>query len=110
MSQTTEGVTWDGTSEAFHEGMLFLSNHRDIVLDPSLLNVALLEGREDRLEIGIGSNLLSRPWVNELVQVEPMFCGGAFRKRKRALRTQLAYSSLHPTRHPTRHARLACPP
>ena len=54
MSKTTEGVTWDGPPEAFQEGMLFLSNHRDIVLDPSLLNVALLEEERDRRKSALG--------------------------------------------------------
>ena len=91
MSQTTEGVTWNGPSEAFHEGMLFLSNHRDIVLDPSLLNVALLEEGRGSTEIGIGSNLLSRPWVNDLVRLNRCFVversGSARERYEHSLRT-----------------------
>ena len=46
MSKTTAGVTWNFHPSSLKEGMLFLSNHRDIVLDPSLVNVALLEEKE----------------------------------------------------------------
>lgn len=103
MSQTTEGVTWDGPSEAFHEGMLFLSNHRDIVLDPSLLNVALLEEGRGSTEIGIGSNLLSRPWVNDLVRLNRCFVversGSARERYEHSLRTA-AYIQ-HVTHHGT---------
>ena len=103
MSKTTEGVTWDGPSEAFQEGMLFLSNHRDIVLDPSLLNVALLEEGRGSTEIGIGSNLLSRPWVNDLVRLNRCFVvkrsGSARERYEHSLRTA-AYIQ-HVTQHGT---------
>lgn len=91
MAQTTDIVTWHGNPKSFQEGMLFLSNHRDIVLDPSLLNVALLEEGRGSTEIGIGSNLLSKPWVNDLVRLNRCFVversGSARERYEHSLRT-----------------------
>jgi len=55
------------------EGALFISNHRDIVLDPSLINVALVNLGASTTEIGIGSNLLGLPWVKALVRLNRSF-------------------------------------
>lgn len=73
MAQTTQGVTWNAAPGAMDEGMLYLSNHRDIVLDPSLVNVALLDHGRGSTEIGIGSNLLGSPWVSDLVRLNRCF-------------------------------------
>lgn len=54
-------------------GALFISNHRDIVLDPSLVNLALLQRGFPTSEIGIGSNLLRLPWVERLVRLNRSF-------------------------------------
>ena len=73
MAQTTQGVSWNVAPSSMDRGMLFLSNHRDIVLDPSLVNVALLEHGRGSTEIGIGSNLLGSPWVSDLVRLNRCF-------------------------------------
>ena len=54
-------------------GALFISNHRDIVLDPSLVNLALVQRGFPTTEIGIGSNLLRLPWVERLVRLNRSF-------------------------------------
>ena len=46
MVETTKGMSWSGSEKGLDEGMLYLSNHRDIVLDPSLVNVVLLNREE----------------------------------------------------------------
>lgn len=52
----------------------FLSNHRDIVLDSALLDVALFEnGFENTVEIGIGDNLLIYPWIKAIVRMNKAF-------------------------------------
>lgn len=73
MAQTTEGVTMEVHPNAMASGMLFLSNHRDIVLDPSLVNMALLDRGRTSTEIGIGSNLLGSEWVRNLVRLNRCF-------------------------------------
>ena len=52
----------------------FVSNHRDIVLDSALLDKLLVDvGSETTCEIAIGDNLLSLPWVRDLVRVNKSF-------------------------------------
>ena len=70
---TTTGFTWHAAPGALDHGMLYLSNHRDIVLDPALINVAMLQHGRGSTEIGIGSNLLGSPWVNDLVRLNRCF-------------------------------------
>ncbi len=52
---------------------LYISNHRDIVLDSALLCAKLLEKDMDTVEIAIGDNLLIIPWIEELVRVNKSF-------------------------------------
>ena len=52
----------------------FISNHRDIVLDSAILDVMLIDnGFKTTCEIAIGDNLLSLPWVKDLVRVNKAF-------------------------------------
>lgn len=52
----------------------FISNHRDIVLDPGFLSVGLLDnGFPTTVEIAIGDNLLIYPWIKKLVRVNKSF-------------------------------------
>jgi len=52
---------------------LFMSNHRDIILDSALLNVILFENEMRTTEIAIGSNLLIFPWIEMLVKLNKSF-------------------------------------
>lgn len=52
----------------------FITNHRDIVMDPALLSISLLDnGFGNTMEIAIGDNLLIRPWIKRLVRVDKAF-------------------------------------
>ena len=52
----------------------FISNHRDIVLDSAILDVLLVDNHfKTTCEIAIGDNLLSLPWVKDLVRVNKAF-------------------------------------
>ena len=52
----------------------FVSNHRDIVLDSAFLAKFLIDnGFSTTCEIAIGDNLLSLPWVKDLVRVNKSF-------------------------------------
>lgn len=53
---------------------LFLSNHRDIVLDSAFLDLMLYNNDFERTcEIGIGDNLLIYPWIKKLVRMNKCF-------------------------------------
>ena len=49
-------------------GHLFLTNHRDIILDAALLAYLLNEHKGTRLYIGVGNNLFGRPWIEDLMR------------------------------------------
>ncbi|GAB6982443.1 hypothetical protein [Prevotella dentasini] len=52
----------------------FMSNHRDIVLDSALLDKLLIDAKfSTTCEIAIGDNLLSMPWVLDIVRVNKSF-------------------------------------
>ncbi len=52
----------------------FMSNHRDIVLDAALLDKMLIDAKfTTTCEIAIGDNLLSIPWVLDIVRVNKSF-------------------------------------
>jgi len=52
----------------------FVSNHRDIVIDPAFLSFLLLEnGFPGTVEIAIGDNLLIHPWIKTLVRINKSF-------------------------------------
>ena len=89
LTSSTDVVTYSLPDDFDPDGALFISNHRDIVLDPSLINLALVEVGASTTEIGIGSNLLGLPWVEALVRLNRSFIV----KRGGTPREQLANSA-----------------
>ena len=71
----TAGMTFSYPRDfSKHGRYIFLSNHRDIVLDSAFLDVALAgNGFERTVEIGIGDNLLIYPWIKKLVRMNKAF-------------------------------------
>ncbi|MCF0196244.1 MAG: 1-acyl-sn-glycerol-3-phosphate acyltransferase [Bacteroidaceae bacterium] len=71
------------------ERYLFLSNHRDIVLDSAILSLKLYESHfPTTCEIAIGDNLLIYPWIRTLVKMNK-----AFTVRRSLSRRELLESS-----------------
>ncbi|WP_284450114.1 1-acyl-sn-glycerol-3-phosphate acyltransferase [Spongiibacter tropicus] len=52
---------------------LFISNHRDIALDPAFVNYALYHNGLDTVRIAIGDNLLSKPFAADLMRINKSF-------------------------------------
>ncbi len=52
---------------------LFVSNHRDITMDPAFTNYALHRSGRDTVRIAIGDNLLTKPWVSDLMRLNKSF-------------------------------------
>ncbi|MBQ3656866.1 MAG: 1-acyl-sn-glycerol-3-phosphate acyltransferase [Bacteroidales bacterium] len=70
----TEGVTFNGLENIPEgKGYLFVSNHRDIILDSAFLNTYLAQHGHETSEIAIGSNLLIFPWITDLVKLNRTF-------------------------------------
>lgn len=73
-STTTTGISMSGAEKvAGSPNRLFISNHRDILLDPSFLDVLLLENGRDTCEIAIGDNLFVAPWIETVVRINKSF-------------------------------------
>jgi hypothetical protein len=70
---------------------LFLCNHRDIALDPTLVNFALIEAGHDSARIAIGDNLLSKPFASDLMRLNKCFIVKRSAKGRQALE---AYKTL----------------
>ena len=75
MDKHSNGFTMDTTSLPDKASRYtFISNHRDIVLDPGLISVGLIDNKFDNtVEIAIGDNLLIYPWIKKLVRVNKSF-------------------------------------
>lgn len=72
IAHRTDGLTYGGL-ERSDTPTLYVSNHRDIVIDPAFLDYTQFQAGNDSVEIGIGDNLLSLPWVYELVRINKCF-------------------------------------
>lgn len=55
------------------QAYLFVSNHRDIVMDPALVNWTLYHAGFQTVRIAIGDNLLSKPFVSNLMRLNKSF-------------------------------------
>lgn len=73
-SKTTSGVSMGGLDNISPEGhYTFITNHRDIVLDASFLNLEFLRHNRPTTEIAIGNNLLIYEWISKLVKLNKSF-------------------------------------
>lgn len=73
--KTTFSLTVSGRSR-LPEGKpacTFISNHRDIVLDASFLNLILFDVGYGLTQVAIGDNLLIRPWIETFVRLNNSF-------------------------------------
>lgn len=52
---------------------LYMSNHRDIAMDPAFTNYALHHADYETVRIAIGDNLLTKPWVADLMRLNKSF-------------------------------------
>lgn len=74
LAQKAKSCDMDATSISNERNYTFISNHRDIVLDSGLLAKLLIDHNfPTTCEIAIGDNLLSLPWVKDLVRVNKAF-------------------------------------
>lgn len=71
---TTSGISLGGV-KYYNPALnyVFITNHRDIVLDASFLNLAFLRKGMPTCEIAIGNNLLVFDWINDLVRLNKSF-------------------------------------
>ena len=74
IEDTTGGLTVSGLDALDPDkAYLFMSNHRDIAMDPAFTNYALHRGGHQTVRIAIGDNLLTKPWVSDLMRLNKSF-------------------------------------
>jgi 1-acyl-sn-glycerol-3-phosphate acyltransferase len=74
ISTTTESFTVSGLDKLdLSKACLFMSNHRDIALDPAFVNWALHISGQDTVRIAVGDNLLKKEWVADLIRLNKCF-------------------------------------
>ncbi len=74
IESTTAGFTVSGLGQLDPKvPCLFISNHRDIAMDPAFTNYALHSDGRDTVRIAIGDNLLTKPWVSDLMRLNKSF-------------------------------------
>ncbi|HKM15256.1 MAG TPA: 1-acyl-sn-glycerol-3-phosphate acyltransferase [Marinospirillum sp.] len=74
IANTTQGFTVEGLEQLFkNESYLFISNHRDIAMDPAFVNYALHVNGRDTVRIAIGDNLLKKNYVSDLMRLNKSF-------------------------------------
>ncbi len=74
IENTTAGFTVSGLEHLDGDrAHLFISNHRDITMDPAFTNYALHSAGHRTLRIAIGDNLLTEQWVADLMRLNKSF-------------------------------------
>ncbi len=74
VDRTVSGFTVSGLSGLDpQKPYLFISNHRDIALDPAFINYALYHNDHDTVRIAIGDNLLTKTYVSDLMRINKSF-------------------------------------
>lgn len=71
---SADSLSIDGLKQIDKSASYFyISNHRDIILDPAFLNILLISKGFNTTEIAIGDNLLIYPWIRHLVRLNKSF-------------------------------------
>ncbi len=74
IKNSTDGFTCTGFENLDpKEGYLFISNHRDISLDPAFIDMGCFKHGLDTVKIAIGDNLLRMPVATDLMKLNKSF-------------------------------------
>ena len=73
IDKTTDGFTYSGVENLTEKPTLFVGNHRDISLDPALLNYLLYTQGLSTVRIAIGDNLLDDGYAEMLMRLNKSF-------------------------------------
>ena len=93
LKKHARGYTFNHDTISNQGNQLFISNHRDIVLDSAILDLMLYEaGFPTTCEIAIGDNLLIYPWIKILVRMNKAFTVRRSLKAKEMLESSILMS------------------
>jgi 1-acyl-sn-glycerol-3-phosphate acyltransferase len=94
LDTTCDGLTFSGLDKLDTEqSYLFISNHRDIAMDPALVNYGLHHSQHKTVRIAIGDNLLKKPCVKEIMKLNKSFTVNRSAKAPRELMKALSLLS-----------------
>lgn len=83
LSNTSDGFTFSGTENIDPEkAYLYISTHRDIVLDCTLIDYALFLAKRPMCQMAFGDNLIANPFIGDLMRLN----GGIIVKRNLPMR------------------------
>ena len=71
--ETITDLSVEGVENIPKGACLFISNHRDIAMDPALINWSIFQHGRDTVRIAIGDNLLSKPWTSDVMRLNKSF-------------------------------------
>jgi acyltransferase-like protein len=96
LERVADGVTVSGLDRLdAGRAYLFIGNHRDIAMDPAMVNFALKTHGRDTLRIAIGDNLLTKEFTSDLMRLNKSFIvkrsATARREKLAALKELSAY-------------------
>jgi len=103
LEMSSEGLTLGGFEKLEpNTAYLFISNHRDIILDTSLLNASLYETGLVMTTSAIGDNLIKKPFIHIITPTRKsirMDCtAGRKNQRRKRLYTERCIENAHPCR------------
>lgn len=74
LKRSTDGLTSSGLEKLDkNTSYLFISNHRDIILDSAIMNYLIVLEGMNTTEIAIGNNLLIEKWIEYAVKLNRAF-------------------------------------
>lgn len=74
IDRTTTQLTQTGIERLDKQkSYLFISNHRDIAMDPAFVNMMLFKNNMGTVRIAIGDNLLTKPYASDLMRMNKSF-------------------------------------
>ena len=74
LDDTTSDLSFSGLEHlSTSKACCFISNHRDIAMDPAFVNWILFQNGFQTLRIAIGDNLLSKPFASDLMRLNKCF-------------------------------------
>jgi 1-acyl-sn-glycerol-3-phosphate acyltransferase len=74
IARTTTQLTHTGIEKLDkRQSYLFISNHRDIAMDPAFVNMMLYQHGMGTARIAIGDNLLTKPYASDLMRMNKSF-------------------------------------
>lgn len=97
LKKSVDELTHEGLDKLSNkEPYLFISNHRDIAMDPALISYLLHFDNHGTTEIAIGDNLLKKEFVSKLMRLNKSFIVKRSAKgREKLLATKLLSEYIH---------------